>query len=124
MNSQDSLHGHSTNLGPPVRTVPLTDATFDEYIGSSILPVLVDFWAPWCGPCKLVAPIVEEIAGEWDSRMSAASVDIDANPKIALRFNVLSVPMIVLIVDGEVVHRGVGAKPKYRLMRELEAHFN
>ena len=98
----------------------LTSATFQETINSSDVPVLVDFWAEWCGPCKQIAPILEQIAVEKAGLLTIAKVDTDAHPDIAQEFSVMSIPTLLLFVDGELVHRMVGAKPKSALERELE----
>ena len=96
----------------------LTDSTFDETIGSSSEPVLVDFWAEWGGPCKMITPILEEIAGEQDG-IKITKVNVDDNPDIARRFEVMSIPTIIVFKDGEPAKRLVGAKPKGALMEEI-----
>jgi thioredoxin 1 len=103
-------------------TTTLTDATFDEHVLSATKPILIDFWAEWCGPCKTVAPIVDELGKDWSDHLSVASVDIDANPEIAMRFSVMSVPTLMLIDQGDVVYRTIGARPKQRLVADLEPH--
>ena len=100
----------------------LTDATFDEFVGSSDLPVLVDFWAPWCGPCKVLDPVLEEVARD-DDRFVLASVDSDENPALAMRFNVMSVPTIVLVRDGAVVWQSTGSRGRTRLEEDLDRAF-
>jgi thioredoxin 1 len=105
-------------------TTVLTDATFDEHVLSAAKPVLIDFWAQWCGPCKTVAPIVDELGVELADHLSVASIDIDANPDVAMRFAVMSVPTLLLIDNGEVVFQVVGARPKPRLLAELEPHLH
>ena len=96
----------------------LTTATFDETINSSDKPVLIDFWAEWCSPCKMIAPILEELAREQTS-IQIAKLDVDANPEIAMRFNVMSIPTLLVIQDGEIKKRLVGAKGKGSLLAEL-----
>lgn len=96
----------------------LNDSTFDETIGGSEGPVLVDFWAEWCGPCKMIAPILEEIAGEQDN-LQIAKVNVDDSPDIARRFEVMSIPTLILFKDGEPAKRLVGAKPKGALLEEI-----
>ena len=98
----------------------LTDATFDEEVKSSERPVLVDFWAEWCGPCKMIAPILEQIADEQAGRMTLSKLDVDQNMETARRFEVMSIPTLILFKDGEPVHRLVGAKSKAQLEKELE----
>ncbi|MFT7646763.1 MAG: thioredoxin 1 [Candidatus Poriferisodalaceae bacterium] len=96
----------------------LTDSTFDETIGSSSEPVLVDFWAEWCGPCKMITPILEEIANEHDG-IKITKVNVDDNPDIARRFEVMSIPTLIIFKDGEPAKRLVGAKPKGALLEEI-----
>jgi thioredoxin 1 len=100
----------------------LTDATFDETIASSEVPVLVDFWAEWCGPCKVIAPILEEIAGEQAGKLKVAKLNIDENLDVTRRYEVMSIPTLVLFKDGEAVGRLIGAKPKGQLLQEISAH--
>jgi thioredoxin 1 len=97
----------------------LTTATFDEAVRSSDKPVLIDFWAEWCTPCKMIAPILEELARE-QPNIQIAKLDTDANPEIAMRFNVMSIPTLLVIHDGEIKKRLVGAKGKGTLLAELE----
>jgi thioredoxin 1 len=100
-------------------TVTVTDATFANDVLGSDKPVLVDFWAEWCGPCRMVGPVVDEISEDFAGRIKVAKLDVDAEPGLAGRFGVLSIPTIVLFKDGEVIEQSVGAKPKDRLVREL-----
>ncbi len=97
----------------------LSDATFDEEIGGSTAPVLVDFWAEWCGPCKMIAPILEEIAGEQGEKLKIAKLNVDEAPNIARRFEVMSIPTLILFKDGEPAKRVVGAKPKQALLDDI-----
>lgn len=97
----------------------LSDATFDEEVTGSDAPVLVDFWAEWCGPCKMIAPILEEIAEEQGDAIKIAKLNVDEAGDIARRFEVMSIPTLILFQNGEPVRRVVGAKPKQALLDEI-----
>ena len=100
--------------------VQLSDATFDETVGASELPLLVEFGAEWCGPCHMLEPVLEELAGELAGRVAFATVDIDDALDVSRRFEVMSAPTMVLFVDGDVVWRTVGARGKRQLREELD----
>lgn len=99
-----------------------TDAAFAADVLDSPTPVLVDFTAGWCPPCRMVEPILQQIAAEEAGRLKVVSLDVDANPVVTARYGVLSMPTLALFVDGEVVSHTVGARPRAMIMRELEPH--
>ncbi|MGY4098128.1 thioredoxin [Nocardia sp. R16R-3T] len=101
-------------------TVTVTDASFADDVLLSAKPVLVDFWADWCGPCKMVAPVLEEIAGTHADKLTVAKVDVDANPGVARDYQILSLPTMLLFSGGKPVKQIVGAKGKAALLRELD----
>ena len=99
--------------------VTLSDSTFDETIGAADTPVLVDFWAEWCGPCKMIAPTLAEIASEQKGKLAIGKLNVDDNPDIAMRYQVMSIPTLLVFKDGEQVKRLVGAKGKGQLLQDL-----
>jgi thioredoxin 1 len=103
-------------------TVAVTDKSFDEEVRASDTPVLVDFWAEWCGPCKQVAPILDEIATEKQGSLRIVKLNVDDNISTAQRFEVMSIPTLILFKDGEPQMRIVGAKSKSALLADIEAH--
>ncbi|MEE4186138.1 MAG: thioredoxin TrxA [Gammaproteobacteria bacterium] len=102
--------------------VHITDAEFETKVLQSGLPVLVDFWAEWCGPCKAIAPLLDELAGDYEGKLQIAKLDVDANPQVAQRFNVRSIPTLILFKDGEVGAQHVGATSKQQLKTFLDSH--
>lgn len=103
-------------------TVPVTDADFEDKVIKSPVPVLVDFWADWCGPCHMVAPVLEEIAREKNGALTIAKLDVDNNPETARRYGILSIPSMLLFVDGAEKKRIVGARGKTQILAELAEH--
>ena len=97
----------------------LTEGSFDEEVNGGEAPVLVDFWAEWCGPCKMIAPVLDEIADEQEGSLKSAKLNVDEAPDIARRFEVMSIPTLILFKDGEPVKRIVGAKGKAQLLEEI-----
>ena len=100
-------------------TVTVTDTSFANDVLGSDKPVLVDFWAEWCGPCKMIAPVLDEIASEQAGKVRIAKLNVDDNPDIARRFDVMSIPTLIIFKDGEPQKRLVGAKGKGQLLEEL-----
>ena len=99
----------------------LTDATFDEVVGSSEKPILVDFWAEWCGPCRMVGPIVQELSEDYAGRLVVGKVDVDSNPGIASQYGIRNIPTILFFKGGVVVEKHVGAAPKSTLSSKVDS---
>src|SRR6056297_2975635 len=99
----------------------ITDATFDEVVLKSDKPVVVDFWAAWCGPCRMVGPIIEEMHSEYDGKAIIGKVDVDQNPGVSAKFGVRNIPTILFVKNGEIVDKSVGAVPKAQLTTKLDA---
>ncbi len=102
------------------KTVEITDANFQEIINSE-KPVLVDFWAEWCGPCKMIGPVVEELASDYEGKAVIGKVDVDNNPEVSAKFGIRSIPTLLVFKGGEIVDKQVGAVPKGVLSQKLDA---
>ena len=108
-------------MGKPI---VLTDTTFKNSIENTKGVMLVDFWATWCGPCRMIAPIVEQIAQENDGKISVGKLDVDVNGQTAMKYGVMSIPTLILFKDGKPVERLVGMMPKERLMAKIKPYLN
>ncbi|MEQ9425358.1 MAG: thioredoxin [Cyclobacteriaceae bacterium] len=102
------------------KAIEITDNNFEEVVNSD-KPVLVDFWAEWCGPCKMIGPIVEEIAGEYEGKAVIGKVDVDNNPQVSAKFGIRSIPTLLVFKGGEIVDKQIGAVPKNVLTEKLDA---
>jgi thioredoxin 1 len=102
-------------------TVAVTDSTFDEIVLKAKNPVLVDFWATWCRPCQMVAPILEELTQEYSGKLTIAKLDVDQNKETALKYHVMSIPTMIVFKNGQPATNIVGFKPKDQLKKELDA---
>ncbi len=107
-----------------MKPVTLTDDNFQTEVLKSDRPVLVDFWAEWCGPCRMVAPIVEELAKEYPDTLKVGKVDVDANQKVSQEFGIRSIPTLLIFKGGKVVDQVIGAVPKRALTEKLSKHLN
>jgi thioredoxin 1 len=107
-----------------MKPVEVTDANFKSEVLESKTPVLVDFWAEWCGPCKMIAPVVEELAKEYDGKLRVGKVDVDSNQQTAMQFGVRSIPTLLIFKNGKVVDQIVGAVPKRMLAEKVLKHLN
>jgi thioredoxin 1 len=105
-----------------VHPTQITDDQFESEVIKSSTPVLVDFWAEWCGPCKAIAPTLEEIAGDYDGRLKVVKVDVDENHQSATQYGIRSIPSLLLFKDGTEVDRIIGALPKQQLMEKIDSH--
>jgi thioredoxin 1 len=104
------------------KPIEVTDKTFEELVLKSEIPTVVDFWAVWCGPCKMIAPVLEEIAQEYDGKLQITKLDVDHNNQSAMQYGVMSIPTLILFKNGQPVERIVGFMPKQKLLSKLASH--
>jgi thioredoxin 1 len=104
--------------------VVVTDATFERDVLAANTPVLVDFWATWCGPCRAIGPVIEELASDYAGRAKVAKVDVDANPQMAARYGITSIPSLLIFKNGQVVDKVIGAVSKTTLAAKLDSQLN
>ncbi len=118
---QEMMKGTTQGADWPSEPAEVTDGTFNDFIKKYPL-VVVDCWAPWCGPCRMMSPVIDALAKEMQGKIAFGKLNTDMNPKVAMRFQIEAIPTLLVIKDGELAERLVGAKPKEDLARRLNAH--
>ncbi|MGC9333973.1 MAG: thioredoxin [Anaerolineae bacterium] len=104
------------------KPIQVTGDTFEDVVLGAEIPTVVDFWAVWCGPCKMIAPVLEDIAEEYDSKLQVVKLDVDNNMETAMKYGVMSIPTLILFKDGKAAERIIGFLPKEKLLKKLEPH--
>jgi thioredoxin 1 len=107
-----------------MKPVEITDSNFQNEVLQSDMPVLLDFWAEWCGPCKMVSPVVEELAKEYDGKLKVGKVDVDSNQQTSMQYGIRSIPTLLIFKGGKVVDQLIGAVPKKMLAEKVAKHLN
>ena len=107
-----------------MKPIEITDANFEQEVMRSDKPVLIDFWAVWCGPCRMVAPVVEEIASEYNGKLKVGKLDVDNNPEVSMKFGIRSIPTLMVFKGGKVVEQIIGAVPKRNLVDKVIPHIS
>lgn len=107
-----------------MKPIEITDANFEQEVLKSDKPVLIDFWAVWCGPCRMVAPVVEEIASEYNGKLKVGKLDVDNNPEVSMKFGIRSIPTLMVFKGGKVVEQIIGAVPKRNLVDKVVPHIS
>jgi len=102
------------------KVVHVTDATFEQEVLKSAVPVLIDFWAPWCGPCRAIAPFIDDLANDYDGRLKVVKINVDDNPQAPARYGVRGIPNLLIIKDGQVKDQIIGAVPKAHLVKAVD----
>lgn len=100
----------------------ITDQNFDELVMNSDKPVIIDFWAEWCGPCRAIGPVIEELSKEYDGKVNIGKLNVDHNPEVSMNYGITSIPAILFVKNGQVVDKLVGAQPKANFVRKIESH--
>jgi thioredoxin 1 len=105
-----------------MKPIEVNDSNFETEVLKSDKPVLIDFWAVWCGPCKMIAPVVEELAKEYDGKLKVCKLDVDSNPQTAMKYGIRSIPTLLIVKGGQVAEQMVGAVPKRHIVEKITTH--